>query len=342
MAFPSESTSTKPWVKWLRTGIALVLAAVLLGFAFRGVELESVFDELSKANLYWVVAALVASAGSHFLRAVRWRMLCLPLGATPTISATFAATMVGYLANYAFPRLGELSRCVALSRNSSLSISVALGTVVAERALDMICLVFLALGVFLWNLELIGGYVIGLFGGKLSAVSGWLWIGGVLGLLLFVAVIFWLTTTKHPRAAGLQEFLKQIGKGIRSLRYVQAPSAFTLVTAAMWLLYYFSTYFAILALPFSSSFSLNAGFIVLLFGSLGIVAPVQGGIGAYHFLVQQAGLLLGVTAAEGLAMGTLIHGLQSLLIFGLGLWGVIFTSIASKRYDASVQNSTPA
>jgi hypothetical protein len=336
MAFPSEKAPTKPWVKWLRTGIALALAGVLLGFAFRGVELESVFDELSKANPVWVFAALFVSAGSHYLRAVRWRMLCLPLGANPTVSATFAATMVGYLANFAFPRLGEVSRCVALSRNSSLSISVALGTVVAERALDMICLVFLALGVFLWNLELIGGYVIGLFGGKLSAVSIWLWLGGGISLLLFISLIYWLVTTKNPRAAGVQNFLKQLGKGIRSLRQVHSPRAFVLVTALMWILYYFSTYFAILALPFSSSFSLNAGFIVLLFGSLGIVAPVQGGIGAYHFLVQQAGLLLGVTAAEGLAMGTLIHGLQSLLIFGLGLWGVIYTSLASKRYDETL------
>ena len=94
-----------------------------------------------KANYFWIVLSMILVTVSHWSRAVRWKMLLEPLGYKPKTSNTFFAIMVGYLANLALPRLGEVSRCGVLNKYEKVSFEEAFGTVIAERAIDLLCLV---------------------------------------------------------------------------------------------------------------------------------------------------------------------------------------------------------
>ena len=86
---------------------------------------------------------MVLSILSHVSRAIRWRILLQPLGFNPKLSNTFFAVMVGYLANFALPRLGEVSRCGVLTKYEKIPFTEAFGTVIAERVIDLLCLIII-------------------------------------------------------------------------------------------------------------------------------------------------------------------------------------------------------
>jgi uncharacterized protein (TIRG00374 family) len=77
---------------------------------------------------------------SHYLRALRWKILMEPLGYKPGTFNTFAAVMIGYLVNAGVPRLGEVVKCTILSRYEKSACDKLVGTIVVERAVDLVCL----------------------------------------------------------------------------------------------------------------------------------------------------------------------------------------------------------
>tara|TARA_Y100001954_G_scaffold47479_1_gene49807 strand:- start:395 stop:691 length:297 start_codon:yes stop_codon:yes gene_type:complete len=72
------------------------------------------------------------------------------------------------------------------------------------------------------------------------------------------------------------------------------------------------------------------GLAVLVIGSLGMVAPVQGGIGAYHFCVQMCMSLYGESKELGLSFAFIGHTAQTLLVIVVGVVSVIFLPLVTK------------
>ncbi|MCT4601533.1 MAG: flippase-like domain-containing protein, partial [Marinifilum sp.] len=91
-------------------------------------------------NYYWILLSLFFGLLSHISRTIRWNLLIESLGKKPRTVNTFLAVMVGYFANLALPRMGEISRCGIISRYEKISFSQLVGTVVLERVLDIIML----------------------------------------------------------------------------------------------------------------------------------------------------------------------------------------------------------
>ena len=102
-----------------------------------------IFSSFRNANYFWIFLAILCGALSHFIRAVRWRRLLVPMGYSPKTKDMFMATMIGYFANYAIPRLGEISRCSVLYKTDKIPINKSLGTVVTERAFDLLIFVII-------------------------------------------------------------------------------------------------------------------------------------------------------------------------------------------------------
>jgi len=94
-------------------------------------------------NYFWIGASLLVGLLSHISRTLRWGLMIEPIGHKPRFINTFMAVMVGYLMNMAFPRMGEISRCGVLARYEKISFTKLIGTVVAERLVDMISLLIL-------------------------------------------------------------------------------------------------------------------------------------------------------------------------------------------------------
>ena len=120
--------------------ILLAVGITLLWLVFRHEDTDKIFRDITSADYRWAGFSLFISLVAYYVRAVRWKMLIEPLGYHPKLSNTFYSMMVGYLANLALPRLGEVSRCGALNRAEKIPFEKLIGTVIVERVIDVICL----------------------------------------------------------------------------------------------------------------------------------------------------------------------------------------------------------
>lgn len=115
----------------------------MLYFAFKGQDFSRLTSQLKSANFYWVAVAAIVTMVAHLVRAIRWNMLIEPMGYHPKNSNTFIAVLIGYLANLAFPRLGEVTRCGTLTKTDNIPMDKLIGTVIVERVVDLLSLIII-------------------------------------------------------------------------------------------------------------------------------------------------------------------------------------------------------
>ncbi len=318
----------------------MLLGIALLYLAFMNIKLEEVWEELKKANYLWLVLSMFMALISHFFRALRWNQLINQLNYKTRSRSTFYAVMIGYLANLALPRMGEVTRCVVLSRKDNIPFNSLFGTVIAERVFDLFTLIFIIVIIVLFQIEKIGGFIndvilrpiLGNYAGNISAilmVLAFLVVVVFLGIIIFRKLKPYLQTTMLYSKA--EAFLDGLWDGMKSIAHLPNKGRFFFYTFMIWILY-----LTMIMLPFYSfeeTSMLNAidGLTVLAIGSLGIVAPVPGGIGAYHFIVTELFTrLFEIPAYAGAAYATASHAAQTLIIILAGTLSY-FLLIIDKR-----------
>jgi uncharacterized protein (TIRG00374 family) len=317
----------------------LGIAFGLLWLSFRGVDLESTFREFDSIEYSWLGLSVFASVIAFLSRAYRWNLLITPLGYRPRLYDTMNAVMVGYIANLAVPRLGEVTRCGSLTKTSKVPFDMLLGTVIVERVLDVFCLGCCFIITAWIEHDRLGNFLYdNLFGPletKWSSISGNMLIILAVALLVMGAVIILLIRRSRNRhLPGMQRFtglLKGILQGLRSVRNIEKKGAFIFHTVLIWFLYFLMSYTCFKALPATSSLSWQAGMFVLVAGGMGMAAPVQGGIGAYHWLVSRGLILFGLTQVHGLAFATLMHTTQTLLVILMGAISLLLISLQTVK-----------
>jgi len=111
---------------------------------------------------------------------------------------------------------------------------------------------------------------------------------------------------------------------------------FVMVTLGIWICYFFMTYVVFFSMPATSSLGFSAGLILLVLGGIGMATPVQGGIGAFHYLVSAGLLLYGVAEKDGIIFAFVLHTTNSIAIIVVGSISLFISMIIPKR------NSTQA
>lgn len=333
------------WLKrTLQFGLSLLAGLLLLWWVFQGQDMESIKSTLRAASYKWIIASGLAALWSHWLRALRWRMLMEPLGMQPSKAVTYHAVMFGYLANLALPRMGELTRCGAISRKTKLPINGLLGTVIIERAIDMVFLMLFTAITVMLNFKLLQGPMTRatqkLLDLHLLGLPIWaLVLSGFLGA---VVVIWWYRKRlsgklSHPLIVKIKGFLRGLWAGVLSIRELRHPMLFVLYSLGIWVGYYFMTYFCVFAFESTSMLDPNEGLLILIAGSFGFVAPVQGGIGAYHAVISRLLVVLpgrSISFTDALSFATLTHAAQTILIMIAGFISMIFI-FSTKKSDVT-------
>jgi len=326
---------------YLKYIISLLVAGALLWYVFKDFDLSTFVAKLREVDYRWVALAILIFIVSHTLRAFRWNTMLHPLGYRHlTTFRTLLAVMVGYFANLIIPRMGEVSRCGILKKTDNIPITTSLGTVVAERVVDLICLFFALVLLLVFEFELLNEFIFSFLGDKFTALqenAGVLYILVGLGAAFLLLVFFLRKQIKravqhHTLWHKLRNLSKELLKGITSIGRIENKAGFWLSTLFMWVGYYMMSYVVFFALPETSALGLGAGLAVLVMGSLGMAAPVQGGFGTFHALVSGVLLLYGVAEQEGVLFATLIHSMQtvSFIIFG-GISFFIASVLSTKK-----------
>ena len=258
------------------------------------------------------------------------------------------AVLIGYLANLALPRLGEVSRCGVLTQYEKIPFNKSFGTVITERAIDMLAFVALFfLMIFTMSAKL-SAYVHQKIYAPLQEKlnisealgNNIVWI--LAGIILLFAVLF-LVYRKKVSSTGLylkvSKLLQGFLSGMKSLLKIKQPILFILYTALIWLLYLLMAYVVFFSLEETSSLSLEAGLAVLVFGSVGIMI-VQGGIGIYPAIVAETLLLFSITSTTGYAMGWLIWSSQTIMILIAGVFSLLLLNTYNAKGNGNNRTDT--
>ena len=317
----------KKLLSFLKPTLLLGVSAFLMWYALKELDFEKMWDEFLRANYAWVLVSLVMGVLAYISRAIRWQMQLKPTGYRPSLRNTYNAMMTGYLANLVLPRAGELVRCTFLRRTDNVPVNTGFGTVIAERIIDTVMLLFAVGLTFLLEFNHIRDFFLGLFSDKYTSMEhsisslywlGWVLLGSVV-VVLFVALRYLSRLRKNAYFRKAVDFVKGMLKGVFSITKLDNPAAFWGHTIFVWFMYYSMSLVVFYALPATSGLSWGAALSVLVVGSLGMAVPVQGGIGVYHLLVQATLLLYGVPKEAGMAYALLAHTSQTLLVVLMGV-----------------------
>ncbi|MBW6536991.1 MAG: flippase-like domain-containing protein [Mariniphaga sp.] len=284
-------------------------------------------------NYFWIFISLFIGLLSHFSRTVRWGLMIEPISHKPRFINTFLAVMVGYLMNMVFPRMGELSRCGVLSRYEKVSFTKLLGTVVAERAVDMVSLLVLLVIVIFSQF----GHMLRFLGENpeietklLALVKSPILIVGLASL--FILVYISRKTLQHSLFyKKVFTIIMNLKEGFISIRSVNKKGWFIFHSVAIWLLYYLMLYSVFFAFGFTSHLGPIAGLTTFVFASFGMVAPVQGGIGAWHFMAIEALALYGIAKSNGVIFAFVAHGSMTGMIIVIGIISVLVLPFINRR-----------
>jgi hypothetical protein len=112
--------------------------------------------------------------------------------------------------------------------------------------------------------------------------------------------------------------------------------AFIFHSAFIWFLYYVMLYCVFFSFGFTSHLTALAGLTVFVLGSFGMVAPVQGGIGAWHFMVIEGLVLYGVDRVDGKVFALLAHGSTTIMLIVMGLISLLVLPFVNERVGEAV------
>ncbi len=128
---------------------SILISSLFIYLAFRGVEIETILEGLKGVRYRFLIPALSFLLLISFLRSMRRGIVISPLGKIGQ-KKLFPITCIGYMAIIVIPmRIGKLLRPYLLSTSSRIPMSSALGTIIVERALDILTILGILFFVFL-------------------------------------------------------------------------------------------------------------------------------------------------------------------------------------------------
>lgn len=337
----------------LKYYLFLGIGIALLYIVFRDVDFAWMWNEIRNADFRWLGLSFLCGLMAMVSRAIRWRILLEPLGYQPGLLNCFNGVGLGYFANIAIPRMGEIVRCTVLSQTNHIPVNQLIGTVLLERVIDLLILLSLILVVVVTQLERFGRFFLDeIMGERFKNFSSpdaqaiWLYLAVFLLLAGGVAFAWWFFRRfRHiPLVQKLVAFLRGISDGFIALFKLKRKGAFLFHTLFIWFNYFVMTWVCFYAYDPTAALGALDGLFMMVVGGLGMTAPVSGGFGAFHFLVEKALLiyhiepsvneLTGEQMRPGLVFATIVHTTQFILTLCVGIFSLVTFALLKRRQHA--------
>lgn len=330
----------------------LGVGVLLLWLGFRKLDLQAIWVDILNADYGWLFFGLFFAILSHIARALRWNLLINSLGYKTRLSSTFYSVMIGYLANTAIPRMGEFARCGVLSKKEKIPFNALFGTVISERFFDLLMLMIILFLIVVFQLDLVGSFVFKITEPIIVAISSnmlYIILVGVVTLVLLAGIVYLIWAMKSklktvPFYQKVRDFIDGLLNGIKTIFRMHQKWMFMFYTGIIWLFYIVMVYLPFKMLAETSGLNFLDGTTVMGLGSLGIVAPVPGGIGAYHYITKVILTeLYAVEANAAMSYATIAHAGQTMLnviIGALSYFAIGFAARKQKPLNESTQKNT--
>ena len=318
------------FIKYLKLIIPISIGIGCIFYSARDLnedDINSIIESFANAKYSWVIFGVLLGALSHLSRAYRWKYLLEPLGYKISFLNSVMAIFSAYLINYTFPRAGDIARGTIVYKYEDIPLEKGIGTIVAERAVDVLCIsILIALGLFI-NYELIIQ--------KLYEASSFINLEFLmLSFIILGGILFFFLRKNNkssPIISKVQTFFKGLYEGFMVIFKLENKWLFIIHSIFIWLMYILMFYVTSKAVTELPDLSFSIILISFILASLTIMFT-PGGIGAYPLAVQISFSWFGISSVSSLSFGWIMWTSQTLIIiiFG-GLSLIILPFINNKK-----------
>tara|TARA_B100000575_G_scaffold290116_1_gene293136 strand:- start:102 stop:1115 length:1014 start_codon:yes stop_codon:yes gene_type:complete len=311
----------------------LILGGGILYLVLKGKDLNKMLEDLRSAEYKYLVASMVFGYAAYLFRALRWLLLLKTMNYNTSVGHATHSIAAGYFANIIFPRAGEIVRCTSLYKVTGIPVNKLFGTVLLERAIDLVMLVACIAMSFILKYSELSAFV-----GAVGSETGSAGLSNtkLLLTLSFFIILGGLYFFRDPlKQSKLYQKAVSLGVGVKegfqTAFFIKQKEFFVLYTLLIWLMYLLMTYVCFFSIPETSDLRFIDGLYIMVIGGLGMIVPVQGGLGPYHAAVTLGIVSLGLSETTGITLAVLIHTAQSIMILITGIIAAIVLSFAKRK-----------
>ena len=323
----------------LKVVLSLFLGSAILYWMYRGFDFKQVEQVmLHEMNWTWMLLSFPFGIMAQVFRGWRWRQSLEPVGEKPRSSTCIHAIFISYATSLLIPRIGEFARCAILRRYDKTDFPKALGTVVAERAIDSL-LVLAVAGITLVSQMRIFHIFFDQTGTSIDAVIDRFSTAGYIVTGICAAAVGVLLHFLFKRMAiynKVKETVRGIWQGINSIKRVRNKPLFLFFTLAIWGSYFLHYYLTFFCFESTVSLGMACAMVTFVVGSIAVIVPTPNGAGPWHFAVKTMLILYAVGSNDALNFVLIVHSVQTLLVVVLGVYAWIALAFTHQKETAGM------
>ena len=317
----------------------LILGVLVLWLLYKDIDMDELWRLAKSANFYIITFSLLFGLAGNIFRALRWELTIQSVGFYPKRISLIYAVMGNYAVNFLLPRAGEVWRCGVVTKYDKVPFSTTFGTLIVDRLFDVVAMAFILLVTLLLNFNFFLDYfqtnpAVG--EGVVSTISSF-WFYAI---IIASALIFYMLFRFLPNFVlikNIKLFYSRMKRDILMVWRMHRKGMFVIYTFLTWLGYYLYFYITFHAFGFTEHLGPVAGLTVFAMSTLGVAAPTQGGIGAWHFMVITSLLVYGVSWGEGSAFAGVVFTIQSAWLILIGIFSIFAIQYVKRDLPVEVE-----
>ncbi len=320
----------------LKTLLSLMLGLLIIWAMYRNSDLGELWSIIETANFWIIAASLMFGLIGNLLRGLRWELFVNSLGYHPPRASIVYATLGNYAVNYVLPRAGDFWRCGVVSKYDKIPFSKTLETFLIDKIVDVIAglsIIFISIILYI---DFFISYINNnpQFGRSIINLFSSVWFYVILGVTIFIIVLFLTIFKKNPIMVKIHNFFKAVKHDLKLISVMKEKWRIIIYTILLWLCFYLYFYVCFFAFDFTKDLGPLAGLIVFAMTNIGISVPVQGGIGPWHFMASSSLVILGVADSQALAFAAAVFAIQSIWQILYGLFGVLAMPFVNRKHHS--------
>ena len=318
----------------LKIVMPLTLGGAILYWMYRDFDFQMVRHVmLHEMNWTWMLLSFPFGILAQAMRGWRWKQTLDPIGEHPRHSTAVNAVFLSYAVSLVIPRIGEFTRCGVLKRWEGISFSKALGTVVTERAVDTLIVMFYSGLILLIEMSVFGTFfrktgtsldhILSSF-----SLTGYLVtaICGVAALVLLHLLLKNLSIYNKVKTT-----LGGIWEGVLSLRGIKNLPLYLFFSVGIWVCYFLHYYLTFFCFDFTQDLGLGCALVSFVVANFAVIVPTPNGAGPWHFAIKTMLILYGVQDEQALFFVLIVHTVQTMLVILLGIWAWLRLSFTTQK-----------
>ena len=328
--------------KIIKILLPLVLGGAILWWMYRGFDFQRIEHVLwHEMQWSWMLLSLPFGILAQAMRGWRWRQTLEPIGEQPRTSVTMNSIFLSYAASLVVPRIGEFMRCGVLKRWDGISFPKALGTVVTERAVDTLIVMFYSGIILLVEMSAFGSFFHKTGTSIDRILNGFSLTGYLVTAICAVAVLLLLhlLLKKLTFYNKVKTTLSGIWEGVLSLRGIHNLPLYLFFSVGIWASYFLHFYLTFFCFDFTEHLGLGCALVCFVVANFAVIVPTPNGAGPWHFAIKTMLILYGVQDEQALYFVLIVHTVQTFLVVLLGIYAWLaleFTGIIEER-DSKVR-----